>query len=1527
MTINGKVYSAQDSLPAGAGSYVHAYTYYDDGVTVAHTILAEIPNSSDYNDGPDVSDMPYAKIWLSREGCKSTAGNWNECEGTIRGPVWAEVRSPLIKYISADHWAEKLRDSIGNKDSVSGVTVYVSNLAVTGIWNPLEWLNQYGGNTWGAWVNPFCPAFNFRICDGKETLTAVQWLMLLRAFRVGAEDYRDWEHTYGSDARRAIEARVEAGTGSDFPDCNCDPMSDTEETANIEQFDPTWAGLTATANNLLIEFRRAPQVRAGFEEFKPHGTYKVSDSIQTDDTYDPAAPRFEYGIGSSTLIRTQASLHAIQELGSDEAAMNFSLGNYPRTLKGTFSWAPVYIVESTIGRYETGTGAPGADRQAVGVEGGSDGTFVTNEPWPSYLRIDHTQGNNGLLDWMDDGALRDFLIVGEKDNASKEAFLTEGGSDAERQAASIARSQFADLLYFYYYTAMTYKDYMVAYKATSPGTQIEAQADILIAALEGYLLAIENMSEVVEKQMCYICYTHAVEYWYAEGDDAYASMRSGFPGYLATSRAASRTDFAARAEARRAAADRLRAVDGRDIEVPPFFREQCFLLAQMPFFAEWKRQVIEREEPKRLPYIWTPARDAGGDREDSRSANSNACLQMDGEPFGFMNKLTQYPSYSNIANMKTSEIANLQPLIRIFKILIDEDGLEKQMEIPFESHFTWDDFDLFRDNKNRGQGVGIKDFTFSFEADNPFALKKSIKARLTMFANSFSELLRSRSLEIDDPEARHGYHTEEFKYVDLALKTGTGKSFSVGTLDPNRADVVVANLDKLNFRIKAVVGWNYRQGWGSVSNGAFQLGPDAAQHTISDGVRAALYDSYITLNLTPVIHEFDIDDQGRVVFKIDYLAYVEDFFDQPAFNIFPNVAVDPSLLPGSRHSMELSTETARVMRDIKSQTFASECDSDQMSGLKEELATEVEIYRIESMKALMEEMMARKKIRYVNLTSNDVYSFRRSGPNWDGIEDALNGTNLAAVGITGGGIQTYLTGSSPVAVKAETISQIEGLGLEEADKNRRLRALASTGADTKVQPVSFFYISDLLDVVLKTMDDKYSESFDHSILHDLEALKTEEPSAQYDFSEGNKMRDVLDAKIIRFKQMDTQFKKLRILLGPMELVHQGNFISEFYSIGDVPVAVKYFVEWLSKKMSDRDEVYYTLPKFVNELVNDLCRDILNDSRCFRNQAKQRIRMNQAAVSSYKLDVSEKFPVLERTFREDIGSVVEPSGEITGDFVDEITADTLMFRMDSSRPYHGRMNINDYGAGDIYFPRPALNIAGNRGNPISDDGIDREVNWLVYYAGRTQPVEKMKGIENEDAEYGIFHYTIGQDRGITKQINLKKTDTTGLKELRFEQEGYDGLKQLREVFDVTIKTYANVQAFPGLYIYVDPIGFSPNSSIGSDIIDLTQIGIGGYHMIVRSEHSFGPGYADSKIEAKWVASTHALVTQDQPGQDSSEDSSSQIGEERYCFAAGQRANQRQNAAEQEREADVQSQIDAASSAGPSWWNPFSLYGGI
>ena len=41
-------------------------------------------------------------------------------------------------------------------------------------------------------------------------------------------------------------------------------------------------------------------------------------------------------------------------------------------------------------------------------------------------------------------------------------------------------------------------------------------------------------------------------------------------------------------------------------------------------------------------------------------------------------------------------------------------------------------------------------------------------------------------------------------------------------------------------------------------------------------------------------------------------------------------------------------------------------------------------------------------------------------------------------------------------------------------------------------------------------------------------------------------------------------------------------------------------------------------------------------------------------------------------------------------------------------------------------------------------------------------------------------------------------------------------------------------------------------VDSDGFDLTDMGIGGYCMVTRSEHEFGEGYANSTIHAKWVA---------------------------------------------------------------------------
>tara|TARA_R110000824_G_scaffold80365_6_gene202184 strand:+ start:2131 stop:5529 length:3399 start_codon:yes stop_codon:yes gene_type:complete len=929
----------------------------------------------------------------------------------------------------------------------------------------------------------------------------------------------------------------------------------------------------------------------------------------------------------------------------------------------------------------------------------------------------------------------------------------------------------------------------------------------------------------------------------ADADAAEASVDVAVATGSTTADAAAAAAAAKRAEAEAAFSAQATTANFLGISPPPSYAEQCFLLTQLYHFVKYKREVLEGEQnEKRLPYQDTtsdmPPESSAEDKAWGNALNFNASLQCSGDPFAYMNMLTQYPGYGNLLNMKTQEIANLQPMIRLYKIIDDKNGNESQLEIPFNSYLTTDDLSLLGKVTEgagaRGAGVGIQDFTFSYEADNPFAVKKSIKAKLTMFANSFGELMRSRHVD-----------GQEFKYIDLALKTGRSKSLSMDTLNPkSQSQTSLESSSKLNFRLKAVVGWAFRPGWGDSTDSNYEL------NTISPEVKTALYNSFVTLNLTPTIHDFDIDDQGRVKFSIAFLAYVEDFFDQPNFNIFPPTGDDGT-----------NFEKDRVIREVKAGVWAAKCDSENLRKLREQQQEEIEGYKVKSFQALMGQMFTQNKIRYMNISGEEVVKWRASPITYD----AVNAGLFAQAGADGEDATAGIT-SSGVTTDAQVSTEIENAlsGHDEEKANNIKLAFTATGAITNQQTLTFFYVSDLMDIILEGISKKYGDE-EESFISQLS-----DPEIYKDIgAEGSDAvaKELIEAEQRRAKALKEQFRKFRLLLGPLEVVKQDSWESDFPSLGDLPVAVSYFIEWVSKKMSDRDEVYYPLPKFLNDFFNDLVREYLNSSTCFGNQAKQRTTVSQAAVTSYR----------------------DYEGGMT-EHPDEITESILWWRKSGGRPTYARVNTHNWVDGTTGVSTgPMLRISADRDNPIVDGGVNKEINWLTYYAGRSQPVERMKGDEETDHAVGIFHYGIGRDRGITKTIKLKKTDSTGLKEVRFEQEGYDGLAQLREVFDVDISTYANVNAFPGCYIYVDPLGFDP----GADKDVMTMIGIGGYHMIIRSEHSFGPGRADSRIHAKWVASTDARVTRNFNQVDSD---TSRPDDPQYCFQADEPANERAEASD-------------------------------
>jgi hypothetical protein len=266
-------------------------------------------------------------------------------------------------------------------------------------------------------------------------------------------------------------------------------------------------------------------------------------------------------------------------------------------------------------------------------------------------------------------------------------------------------------------------------------------------------------------------------------------------------------------------------------------------------------------------------------------------------------------------------------------------------------------------------------------------------------------------------------------------------------------------------------------------------------------------------------------------------------------------------------------------------------------------------------------------------------------------------------------------------------------------------------------------------------------------------------------------------------------------------------------------------------MLKKDEAVYSLPKFLNDFFNEFLRNFLNNDTCFNNEAKQSTRLAQSSLTAYA--------TTERTSG--------PSG-----YTDEITQ--LIAKEKKTADFMpGRLYTNN-----SKIQMPILSTYGDKANPKkTNPGFDREIHYLVYFVARTQPTERMNGLRGEDHDLGIWHYEIGRPEGILKTIDLTKTDSPGLKELRFEKQGYDGLQQLREMYDAKIQCYADVSAFPGMYIYIDPGGFSPSAKKHG--LDLTQYGIGGYYMIIRSEHTFAAGQANTTITAKWVAELDAKAS--------------------------------------------------------------------
>ena len=269
-------------------------------------------------------------------------------------------------------------------------------------------------------------------------------------------------------------------------------------------------------------------------------------------------------------------------------------------------------------------------------------------------------------------------------------------------------------------------------------------------------------------------------------------------------------------------------------------------------------------------------------------------------------------------------------------------------------------------------------------------------------------------------------------------------------------------------------------------------------------------------------------------------------------------------------------------------------------------------------------LMDKKRIYYMSLSAEKINKFTALGPHLDFVEDVLKDENNDPLSITNGTEHSEVLQRN--ISKAMEVASLVRDDRDEAEKkaggdtNPVAAALAAT--NPLYQELAFFYVSDLIDIVLENIQNDFTEVIEELEDPDNQPVKYIEPAE-------------LKKRKLDLMKYQKNFERFRILLGPVEFMDHGNYIPEtsiFVNFGDVPISVKYFVEWLADRALSREDSFYSLTRFMNDLFNNLITKFLNNGKCFAFSTKQKVRVNQSVLTSYN-DTESKDEITDKIIKQ------------------------------------------------------------------------------------------------------------------------------------------------------------------------------------------------------------------------------------------------------------------------------------------------------
>jgi len=841
-----------------------------------------------------------------------------------------------------------------------------------------------------------------------------------------------------------------------------------------------------------------------------------------------------------------------------------------------------------------------------------------------------------------------------------------------------------------------------------------------------------------------------------------------------------------------------------------------------------------------------------------------------------VNKIQRRTDLREFFRIRSPYLSLIVPKIRLYKkvyikegdeyVLLEENNGRK--EFKFKSFTSTNTIEQITDEGfGRGDGVGIKDVSWEYEGTNPETVNSFINFNISLFFQNLSDLIP------------RGADDSVFRDIDdtsLIQLIGAG----IGTDDARIGERETQTSTPFKFLIDAELGWTLSD----------QITEDlAADQSIQD-IRRIIESTSINLNLSLREHNINFNEDGTLTLDLSYFSSIDQSFTDNTMNILAlgrNTVIDAINAAEEQDTAEAAAEAEAARSDRISRMGSDGCTTGRINSATVRNTEEDETEEDEEPPSNRDRVLleALRADRENNILNNYSTIFRGL------LNGAFNGENDAskvyqvkidasAVSLivqnsfartaadAAGGILPTLAGLADQAVRAvapggrtgnqqSDINEVrerernlnnfrifqEFLGIETIRnlnasqlEVRRINALTGLQRGSEaldVLGVQSEVARDLEDAARTIANEAETLQEAQQALSEANLRQALETRIMNDLSDNNddytinfvRLGDIIDNIITGLKNEEGTFLNQQkdfftFISGLYYYIDAIDGTRKAYNYCDMLISLNSFRSFFIEKVIRQLKTKYTLKQFVIDLVNEFSYVQSLVAVSEETYVRQESRPAFSVFQGPDLNLEER--ALFQSYAEEASVDTDSSAWL------EATKDVL-------RAVYRRTVIEDLSfLNEINY--------SDRADVINYFTL-KSTNFTVQSIGDAPN-------ENEDINRGIYHITIGADKGILKSINFRRDEIQGRREGRIVRAGALNFSALREKYDVTITTFGAPFFFPGMYFYLNPsmvgLGFPDQTNSAARIL-----GIGGYYFINKvSNRISGDGNFETTIEASW-----------------------------------------------------------------------------